>query len=132
MDLNDVELMETLPKGIIVDSNIKNLDKFGYSFALSGIDFETCVTYSCVKEVVRFSPIKLIISEIEFVGGNIADIVNLSRTSEKFFKVMIWTDKKVSITDEILEKTGIAGYIIKNQPFDEILQIVNELMSPKK
>lgn len=132
MDLNDVELMELLPIGIIVDSNIKTLDKFGYSFALSGIDFETCVTLPCVKEVVRFSPIKIVITEAQFTGGTIADIVNLSKVSEKKFRVVLWTDKKVFIKNDILEKSGIDGLIQKNEPFEKILKKVKEIIAKFK
>lgn len=131
MDLNDVELMESLPVGVLVDSSIKTLDKFGYSFTLSGIDFETCVTMACVSEVVRFSPIKIIITEKDFVGGTIADIVKLSKTSEKNFGVVLWTDKKDVSDEELLSMPGIIAVIHKSLPFDKILKKIKELMKLK-
>lgn len=129
MDISDIELMESLPIGILVDSNIKSLDKYGYNFALSGVDFETCVTLACVTEVVKFSPIKIIISEKEFVGGSIVDLVNLSRTSEKHFNVVLWTESKLKLSNEFLKRAGIAAVIDKSQPFDKILKKIKQLMS---
>lgn len=131
MDLNDVELMEILPTGIILDNNIKDLDKFGYSFSLSGIDLETCVTFACAKEVVRFSPVKVVIAEKNFVGGTIADMVALSRSSEKYFKTILWMEKKENLTDEILAKIGISGILYKEWPFEKMLKKVKEILSKK-
>lgn len=130
MDLNDVELMESLPTGIILDANIKDLDRFGYSFSLSGLDFETCVTFSCAKEVVRFSPIKIIIAEKQFVGGDIGDLVDLSRSSGKYFKVVLWTDSRAGFAkNEILQQKGISAILLKDQPFDKILKKVKDLLT---
>lgn len=126
MDLNDVELMESLPTGIIVDSSIKILDKFGYSFALSGLDFETCCTFDCVKEVVRFSPIKVIIAEMKFVGGTIADLISLSKSSEKYFSVILWSEDRVDVTKDALNQVGISDMVLKSQPFEKMLKKVRD------
>lgn len=131
MDLNDVELMESLPTGVIIDNNIKDLDKFGYSFALSGIDVETCVTFACAKEVVRFSPVKIVIAEKSFVGGTIADVVDLARSSEKHFKIVLWTDRRDHLTDDLLLKVGIAGLIYKDWPFEKMLKKVKDILNSK-
>lgn len=128
MDLSDVELRENLPIGILVDSNPRILDKQQFQFALSGIDFETCATMACVREVVRLSPIQVILAERNFSGGTISDIVSLARDSEKKFKVVLWAEKRDGLTIEILKKAGITCIILKNQPFDKILSRVKTIL----
>lgn len=127
MDLVDVELKENLPIGIIIDSEIKTLDRVGFNLALSGLDFETCVTMDCVREVVRLSPIEIIIAERNFHGGCISDIVELSRSSGKKFKVALWAERRNGITNRMLEMAGISAILIKNHPFDRILKRVEKL-----
>ena len=132
MDIGDVDLMELLPVGILVDSNIRTLDKFGYSFSLKGIDFETCVTMACVKEVVRFGSIELVIAEKNFFGGSIDDIVKLSKSSERNFKVVLWTDGKDTTDEELLATPGIIAVIHKALPFDKMFKKISQLIPPKK
>lgn len=132
MDLTDVELRENLPVGILLDSDTKALDRFGYSFALSGVDLETCVTFSCVKEVIRLSPVQVIIAEREFVGGTISDLVELRRQREKSFKIFLWTEKRNGLTNSIISKAGINGIILKTHPFDKVLKKVKDAIVRKK
>jgi hypothetical protein len=66
-----------------------------------------------------------------FVGGTIQDIVALSQKSEKYFPVVLWTNKEIKIPEDFLEKAGITAAVDKTQPFDNILKTVQEILSKK-
>lgn len=132
MDINDIELMECLPIGIIIDSNVKSLDKFGYSFALSGIDFETCVTYACAKEILRFSPIRIVICSKDFVGGNVADVLALTQVSNKLIKTVLWAEEEKDLPSrKIIQSYGFHDIIIKTHPFSKILKKIRKIIAIK-